>query len=302
MSTAQVPAVEFHQVSFAYAQGAGDAKAVAEVSFRLPRGTFTAIVGSNGAGKTTLSKLMNGLLKPTSGQVWVVGRSTADTPTSALARHVGMLFQNPDHQICQQSVRDEIAFTLRLQGVEDVTAQARAVDVAASYGLDPDADPFMLSRSHRQLLALASVVAGEPEVLVLDEPTNGMDGRTCRMVMDRVRALRENGTTIIMITHDMELAFENAQRLLVMEGGRLIADGGPETVFRAECSRAGASVLAPQMIELSEKLAAEGGDARLFAYTASVPQVLSAMRAAGVDKKVARKREVAQTALAGKEA
>lgn len=294
-------AVEFKQVSFVYGRGGTAAHAVSDVSFGIPYGTFTAVVGSNGAGKTTLSKLMNGLLKPTAGQVLVAGRSTADAPTSIIARTMGMLFQNPDHQICQPRVRDEIAFTLRVHRADQADADARACAMAQDYQLNPDADPFTLSRSRRQLLALASVVAANPQVLVLDEPTNGMDGRTCALVMKRVRELCATGTTVIMITHDMELAYDNAQRVLVMADGRLVADGGPETVFRDAHAQAGSAVVPPQIIELSERLAATGDDGRLFAYAASVPQMLSCMRAAGIDKKVARRR-AAQADAKGKEA
>lgn len=277
--------IEFQDVSFAYASASEGTAAVRDVSFQVRAGEFAAIIGSNGAGKTTLSKLMNGLLKPTSGTVLVDGRSTADVATSFLARRVGMLFQNPDHQICQNTARDEIAFTLRLHGEGEDEVARRTESVLADFGIDGDADPFTLSRSDRQYLALASVIAARPEVLILDEPTNGLDGRACKRVMERVRDLQKGGCAVVMITHDMELAFDCAQRLLVMAGGRLVADGGPETLFRNRRMMDQAAVLPPQIIDVSQRMEAKGGDARLFAHAASVREVTSVMHAVGIDRR-----------------
>lgn len=284
------PIIEFCNVCYSYASTPNGISAVEDVSFQIRTGEFVAIIGNNGAGKTTVSKLMNGLLKPTRGTVLIDGASTDVVSTSALARRVGMLFQNPDHQICQPTAFDEIAFTLRLQGRSEEDVAMLTKRMLAEFDIDGQADPFTLSRSDRQYLALASVIAAEPDVLILDEPTNGLDGRACRRVMRRVQDLQRQGCAIVMITHDMELAFDTAQRLLVMADGHLVAQGGPETVFRNDRAMEAASVLPPQIIDVSQRLAAEGGDARLFAHAASVYEVLSVMKAAGLNHKLSARR------------
>jgi energy-coupling factor transporter ATP-binding protein EcfA2 len=282
-----VPAVEFRQVSYAY-PGMPEANAVHDMSFSIACGEFVAVVGSNGAGKTTLSKLMNGLIKPDSGNVLVDGEDTAAMSASALAQRVGMLFQNPDHQICQQSVVKEIAFTLGIRGGSPSSIDDRAREVALEYDLDPDADPFTLPRSQRQRLALASTVVGDPATLILDEPTNGLDGRSCRRIMERIRKLHTAGTTVIAITHDMELAFDNAQRILAMSAGQLVADGTPESVFRNAAVLDEASLHAPQIIDLSERMAAAGGVGGLLAHASSVADMMAVMRSAGLSQQEER--------------
>jgi len=279
MSDASV--MEFRQASYAY-PGMPGTYAVHEVSFSIARGEFVAVVGSNGAGKTTLSKLMNGLIKPDSGAVLVGSEDTATMSASSLARRVGMLFQNPDRQICQQSVVGEIAFTLSIRGDSPSSIDGRAREIAREYDLDPDADPFTLPRSQRQRLALASTVAGNPSILILDEPTNGLDGRSCRRIMERIRALHAAGTTVVAITHDMELAFDNAQRILAMSAGSLVADGSPESVFRNAAVLDEASLHAPQIVDLSERMAATGGAGSLLAHASSVADMMEAMRMAGL--------------------
>lgn len=284
-----IPAIEFDQVTFEYgaptkrglfgraasrrtsAKAAdaaqGPTSGVHDVSFAVHPGEFVAVIGNNGAGKTTLSKLANGLLKPQAGTVRVDGVPTAELRTSALAARVGMLFQNPDRQICQSTVLEEIAFGLRLQGAE--RADEHAACVAEDFGLSADASPFALSRGERQRLALASVVAGEPGVLILDEPTTGLDYRECTRIMTRVHELNHAGTAVIMVCHDMELVADFAQRVVVMANGRIVADGAPEEVFRDRAALERASVMPPQMVELAlrlEKGLGRTGDASAEAF------------------------------------
>ncbi len=257
-------------------RGARQSAGVRDISFALLPGEFVAVIGNNGAGKTTLSKLMNSLIKPTFGRVLIDGVPTTELRTSALAARVGMLFQNPDRQICQPTVRDEIALGLRLQGVAD--AQGHAARVANDFELPADASPFALSRGERQRLALASVVACEPSVLVLDEPTTGLDYRECMRIMTRVRELNQAGTTVVMVCHDMELVADFAQRVLVMANGRLIADGAPEEVFRDREILGEASVMPPQMIDLALRLEATA-HGKAFAQVSDVRGMVEAVAA-----------------------
>ncbi len=279
--SASSPAVlECRGVSYDYAQGS-EGVAVSDVSITVRAGEFVAIVGNNGAGKTTLSKLLNGLLKPTEGTVLVDGVPTTALRTSELASRVGMLFQNPDRQICQETVLEEVAFGLRVKGVGDDEANRRANAMVDEFGFDGQEAPYLLSRGERQMLALASVIAGEPDVLILDEPTCGLDYRECMDVMGRVKRLNETGTTVIMITHDMEVAFDFAHRLTALANGRIVADGAPETVFRNEEAMTAASLVPPQIIELSSRLAGEPQNGRAFAHVATPYEMVQVLGAAG---------------------
>lgn len=303
-----IPVIEFDQVTFEYgaptkrglfgrARSAdasqGPASGVHDVSFAVHPGEFVAVIGNNGAGKTTLSKLANGLLKPQAGTVRVDGVPTAELRTSALAARVGMLFQNPDRQICQSTVLEEITFGLRLQGAE--RADEHAARVAEDFGLPADATPFALSRGERQRLALASVVAGEPGVLILDEPTTGLDYRECTRIMTRVCELNHAGTAVIMVCHDMELVADFAQRVVVMANGRIVADSTPEEVFRDRAALECASVMPPQMVELAlrleEGLGREGSASaeafsRVMGVRDMVAAVASCARGAGAAAEV----------------
>ena len=175
------PVLTFDHVEFAYPNGGA---AVHDLSLTLYPGELVGIVGQNGAGKTTLTKLLTGLLKPSSGSVRVTGLDTAAVPTSRIAREVATLFQNPDRQICKDTVLDEVAFGLELAGIDRAEALRRAQLVIDRFGLPADEAPFSLSRGQRQMVALASVVVVEPKIVVLDEPTSGLDYRECMTVME----------------------------------------------------------------------------------------------------------------------
>jgi len=227
---------------------------VKDISFHIGKGEFVAIIGSNGAGKTTLSKLLNGILKPCSGTVSIMGMDTKKTKTSILARHIGFLFQNPDRQICKNTVADEIRFGLEQILKDKSLIQQRLDNVIAYFGFDPAANPFRLSRGERQKLALASVIAAEPEVLVLDEPTTGLDYSECMQIMNIIRQLNEKGITVVMVCHDMEVVLDFARRVLVLSEGRLIADGETREIFRQEEVLRRASILPPQITQLALRL------------------------------------------------
>ena len=246
--------IELDHVGFAYpAQGA----TVHDVSFRIEKGEFAAILGSNGAGKTTTLKLIDGLIKPTAGRVLIDGKDTKETRVSHRARQVGFLFQNPDRQICQNTVREEILFGLKaVRGGEGEDAlKKRTEEVLADFGFTGEEEPFSLSRGQRQRVALASILAVEPDVLLLDEPTTGLDYRECCHIMDRIAKMnREKGVTVVMVCHDMEVVLDYASRALVMAGGRLLADGPVKQIFRDVSLAEKASILPPQIIGLSLRL------------------------------------------------
>lgn len=243
--------IEFANVSASYDDGR---TVLDQVSFRIEDGAFVAFVGSNGAGKSTTMRLVNGLLKPTAGEVLIDGASTRDLKTSELARRVGFLFQNPDRQICCNTVREELMFGFVAQGRADAEAE-RAVDaVIERFGFDAQAEPYLLNRGTRQLLALASVVVLDPPVLVLDEPTTGLDFRECRTVMETVSEMNAHGTTVIMVCHDMEVVGNYAHRVIAMAQGRVVADGPTFEVLRDPTVRTRACLRAPQVVEVSMRL------------------------------------------------
>lgn len=238
----------------------GNAQTVSDLSFQIEKGEFVAILGENGAGKTTAVKLIDGLLVPTAGRMFVNGLDTAKSKVSERAAQVGYLFQNPDRQICQNTVRDEIAFGLRaIWGKKETDRIAQRTDeLLQLFELPGDEAPFSLSRGQRQQVALASTLAPRPAVLLLDEPTTGLDYRECTRIMEFIRTLNETeGTTVVMVCHDMEVVSDYARRALVMTGGRILADGPVREIFRDADLMEKASLLPPQIVQIAGRL---GGD------------------------------------------
>lgn len=246
------PVVELSGVNFSYPNGGAS---VNDLEMRVYPGELVGIVGQNGAGKTTLTKLLNGLLRPSFGSVRIAGMDTHDVPTSAIAARCATLFQNPDRQICKDTVLEEVAFGLTLHGVADQEARRRAAAAAERFGLPLDESPFSLSRGQRQMVALASVVVLDPEVVLLDEPTSGLDYRECMTVMETVREMAERGCAVIMVCHDMEVVSDFAERLVVMANGRILARGVAEEVFANEELMRSAYVEPPQVVALAAELA-----------------------------------------------
>ncbi len=246
--------IEFRDVHASYD---GSAPILKGVSFTIRDGEFVAFVGTNGAGKSTTMRLMNGLLKPDAGQVLIDGVPTSDLRTSELARRVGFLFQNPDSQICCNTVREELLFGFKALGLDGPDADARVDAIVEEFAFDPDDDPFLLNRGARQLLALASIVVLAPPVVVLDEPTTGLDYRECVKVMDIIRRIHERGTTVVMVCHDMEVVADYAARCIVMSGGEVVDDAPTFDVLRNRETLERASLVPPQIVELSLELGRE---------------------------------------------
>lgn len=239
----------------AYSYGTGQA-GIESINLTVRAGEILAVVGQNGAGKTTFTKLLNGLIKPSAGVVRIAGLDTRTTPVSVLASHAATLFQNPDRQLCRNTVVEEISFGLELQGAPADAARERARRVAATFGLPENASPFNLSRGQRQMVALASVVALEPELIILDEPTSGLDYRECMTVMETVRQRALDGAAVVMVCHDMEVVSDFADTLAVMTEGRLIEVGPSREVFANDALLAHARIAAPCVPALGKRLAA----------------------------------------------
>ena len=229
----QVAGVELRGLTHRYA---GGIEALRGVDLRIEPGETVAIVGQNGSGKTTLVKHLNGLLRPTAGSVAIGGRDTGAERIDELASLVGFVFQNPDDQLFNRTVEREVAFGPRNLRLGDAQA-ARLVDQAieaAGLQAERTANPYDLNVSGRKLVALASVLAMDPAVLVLDEPTTGQDGPGVDRIGAVVEALQQAGRTVVAITHDMEFAAARFDRIIVMRLGEIIDDGPPVAVFASE--------------------------------------------------------------------
>ena len=224
---------------------------IKDVSFHINKGEFVAIAGSNGAGKTTLSKLIAGLLKPVNGDVVIDGLNTKTAKHTLIAKKLGFLFQNPDRQICKNTVYDELIFGLECVSDYKEYNKKRVEEVIEEFGFDRNANPFNLSRGERQRIALASLIAVNPDILILDEPTTGLDYNECMQIMSAVKKLNENGITVVMVCHDMELVYDFAKRIIVVADGEKVADGDTVEIFRNKEILKKASLLPPQIISLS---------------------------------------------------
>jgi cobalt transport protein ATP-binding subunit len=227
------------------------------ISLDIEEGDFVAIVGQNGSGKTTLARHFNGLLKPCSGRVVVDGRDTRGFQVKELARSVGYVFQNPDHQIFCATTREEIAFGPRNLGLRGRELEERVEEALSRFGLlgYADAPPAVLGFGIRRKIGIASVYAMRPRVLVLDEPTAGLDWRSVMELMETIQALNREGHTIVLITHDMRLVCEFAHRTIVLAEGRLLAYDETRAVFRDAPVLRAAHIEPPQITRLAIRLA-----------------------------------------------
>ena len=230
----------------------GEIAAVRGANLQIASGGIVAIVGSNGSGKTTLIKHFNGLLQPSKGSVVIQGMDTRNTKTSRLAKVVGYVFQNPDHQIFCSTVLEETLFGLKQMKVPDVEASSRAARALEAVNLYDmrDRHPRQLSHGQRQRLATASVLALETKVLVLDEPTTGQDFVSRRQIMTLAMGLERQGRTIILVTHDMSLVAEYATRVIVMKDGQILINTTPIDLFSQDDILAQTGLKVPPVIEI----------------------------------------------------
>ena len=273
MTERTAPELRLESVSHVYAQGS--VRALDEVSLTIGPGEMVALVGQNGSGKTTLVRHLNGLLRPTSGRVLVDGSDAAQRTVAQLARDVGLVFQDPDRQIFAGRVRAEVEFGPHNVGLRGDALRVAVDQALAVVGLADAArtNPYDLGGSRRKLLTLASVLAMQTPVLVLDEPTTGQDVAGVQRVRHALRGAREAGRTVITISHDMEFVAGEFDRVVVMGGGRVLADGTPAEVF----ARSGWELLRSTFLE--PPLAALVGDQLGLGSTPTQAALLAALAA-----------------------
>ena len=248
------PILEAVDLEFRYPLGV---KALDGASLEVYPGEFVAIVGQNGAGKTTLTRHFNGLLRPSAGDIRLFGKSVLNDPTASLCATVGYVFQNPDEQLFCDTVEDELRFGPMNIGMDKDRMEESVRDILLDIGLDKYRQvwPRYLTKGERQRLALASVVAMEPEILIVDEPTTGLDWLESLQILDYLERLRkEKGKTILIITHDMNIVSLYAKRVVVMANGRVVGEGTPREVFSQPKLMELAYLRRPQIADLSDTL------------------------------------------------
>ena len=257
------PLVVVERVSFRYDEDAAPDRrpfALRDVDLTLSRGEIVALIGRNGSGKTTLARHLNGLLKPVSGWVLVGGEDTRRTTVARLATRVGYAFQNPDHQLFAATVADDVGFGPRNLGLLPPAVERRVATALAALGLEAFAGhhPLLLGHGTRRLVALAGVLALGTDVLVLDEPTVGLDRRASERVLKVLHERRLQGGGALIITHDLALAAAHATRIALLCDGELIADGPPRAILTDAALLAQAGLAPPAVTRLARALAPFG--------------------------------------------
>ena len=241
--------IEVENVSFTYPSGV---EALKEINVKIKDADFIAIIGENGAGKTTFIKHLNGILKPTQGDIYINGLNTKKASIAELSRDVGLVFQNPDHQLFCETVEDEIAFGLKNFGFNKDTISERVTWALNLLDLTKyrKVSPFMLSGGERKRVALATILAWDPKILVLDEPTIGQDFNQKDKLRQFIIQLNSQGKTVIMVTHDVEFVADCNPKIIVMSNNRIINTGSAREVLTNFNVLAKASVLPPQITQL----------------------------------------------------
>jgi energy-coupling factor transport system ATP-binding protein len=246
--------IEVKDLHFSYPTGL---EALKGINLTINDGEFLAVMGQNGAGKTTLVKHFNGLLKPTKGEVLVDGVNTREISVANLARNVGFVFQNPDHQLFSETVEEEIAFALKNFDFEKAVIE-KQVDWALNL-LDiiryRKTSPFMLSGGERKRVALASILAWDPQVIILDEPTIGQDQQQKEKLQQFILQLNAQKKTVVIVTHDVEFVAECNPRVILMSQGEILAEGMAKKILTNPKLVAQASIVPPQITQIFLELA-----------------------------------------------
>jgi energy-coupling factor transport system ATP-binding protein len=248
------PAIRVEGLVFVYeSQGT---RALDGLDLCVERGEFVGIIGENGAGKTTLLKNLVGLLRPTAGRVWIGGEDASQLAVSELATRIGFVLQNPDQQLFAQTVEEEIAFGPRNLQLDRDEVRERVDRAIAATSLDAVRQEFppALSKGERAKVVIASVLAMQPTILILDEPTTGQDYKGCHQIMQIGRELHRQGHTLLVVTHDMALIAEYAPRTVVLHEGRILLDARTAEVFGRTEILSRAHLAPPQVTQLSQML------------------------------------------------
>ena len=279
--------IEVRELGYTYSEGLPFATvALEDVNFTIPSGEFAAIIGHTGSGKSTLLMHLNGLMKPTKGCVLADGIDINEKSREARdARHrIGLVFQYPEYQLFEETVLKDVCFAPKNFGFSPEECEEKALAALKLVGIDPDVkkdvSPFELSGGEKRRVAIAGVLAMEPQVLILDEPTAGLDPKGHQDILDMVEKVRrERGLTILLVSHNMDDAARMADHILVLDKGHLVMDGTPKEVFSHHKELHEIGLGAPSASELLWMLRKRGLDVRtdLFSEEAAAEEIKRAL-------------------------
>ncbi|NLD34941.1 MAG: energy-coupling factor transporter ATPase [Clostridiales bacterium] len=257
--------ITLEKLSHTYQEGSPfQATALHDINLTIQDGELLALIGHTGSGKSTLAQHLNGLLKPTAGRVLLDGQdiNQKDADRRALRFRVGLVFQYPEHQLFEETVRKDIGFGPRNMGLSEQEVEQRVHEAMDKTGLVYDEvgekSPFELSGGQMRRVALAGVLAMKPDILVLDEPTAGLDPRARDFLLSDIARLHREGTTVVMISHSMDDVARLATRVAVLEKGRLVMEGPPGDIFTQVDRLTAMGLDVPQASKLRHELEAEG--------------------------------------------
>jgi len=246
-------ALKIENISYWYSP---ERVALNDINIEIFENEFVGIIGQNGAGKSTLLKSITGLIRPQEGKISLFGKDIKDTPVSRIADTIGFVLQNPDRQLFADTVRQEVAYSLLNRRTPREEIDKIVAVVLDSVGLSDKSEEFppSLSKGDRAKVVIASVLAMDPKIIILDEPTSGQDHRGCHQIMNIARKLHKTGRTVIFVTHHMALVAEYAKRVIVMGRRRIILDDSTEKVFSRPDILATTGIQPPQIVSLSQNI------------------------------------------------
>jgi energy-coupling factor transporter ATP-binding protein EcfA2 len=249
--------IEFEGVEYTYPNGN---QALKDVSLKINRGESVAIMGENGAGKTTMAKLMLGLIRPTRGRVLIDGADTRESTTAKIARKVGYIFQNPLYQLFSDTVEKEVALGPKAMGMDEKAVAERVNATLEEMGLEHlrEMPPLSLSEGERKRVAIASVLSMDPQALVVDEPTLGQDEVERVRLIQIMMELLEKGKSVIIISHDVDFAYEVAERFIIMKKGRVLGILTKSELLGNREMLEEANLVMPQLLDIAEVLKRNG--------------------------------------------
>ncbi len=247
------PLIMVHDVDYVYSNGT---IALKQVSLNIKKGEFIAIMGQNGAGKTTLIRTFNGLIRPTKGSIFLEGENIDSKTIATISKKVGVIFQNPMHQLFSTTLEDEIKFSLKSLNLDKEEIQIKVDQILKEFDLEKyrKRSPFNLSGGESKKLATASILCRDPDVLVFDEPTLGQDAKEINFFLGLIKNELERGKTIIIVTHNIEFTVEHVPRTILMSGGQIIADGPTQSIFTNEFLISKSSLIMPQIYLFKKEL------------------------------------------------
>lgn len=244
------PLILVNDVDYKYLNGT---VALKKINLKIYKGELIGIMGKNGAGKTTLIRTFNGLIRPTNGSIYINGENIKSKTTGTLSQKVGIIFQNPEHQVFSNTVEEEIKYSLKSLNLSKQENQTKTDDILKKFNLDKyrERSPLNLSGGETKKLAVASIFCRDPDILVFDEPTLGQDAKEISFFIELIKSEMKIGKTIIIITHNIEFAMEYISRTILMADGKIIADGPTKKVITNEFLVKKSALILPQISQFN---------------------------------------------------